>query len=189
MRVVIRWSPPDWRPLRWFSLKRWRDTWPLRVPPMAEPVYVGVSEVRQEIHRASPFAAGYGEPGTEVVGTLFNEEFQTPAAPRAEGLCLQEPLREQVYANVVALKIRENQAALQSPSPEVLALCEATRQFCRDVCQLLRILAPEVPDESRGGPGPAQIAVLAYSLWQERGCPEGSSEVDWFRAEQELSLR
>jgi hypothetical protein len=28
-----------------------------------------------------------------------------------------------------------------------------------------------------------QIAALAYALWQERGCPEGSPEVDWFKAE------
>jgi hypothetical protein len=33
------------------------------------------------------------------------------------------------------------------------------------------------------------IAFLAYALWQERGCPEGSSEEDWFSAEQELAGR
>jgi hypothetical protein len=27
-----------------------------------------------------------------------------------------------------------------------------------------------------------RIAQLAYQLWQERGCPEGSPEVDWERA-------
>jgi hypothetical protein len=27
------------------------------------------------------------------------------------------------------------------------------------------------------------IANLAYRLWQERGCPIGSPEEDWFRAE------
>ncbi len=32
-----------------------------------------------------------------------------------------------------------------------------------------------------------QIAQLAYVLWQARGCPEGSAEVDWFRAEQEFT--
>lgn len=26
------------------------------------------------------------------------------------------------------------------------------------------------------------IAKLAYDLWIERGCPEGSPEEDWFRA-------
>jgi hypothetical protein len=30
------------------------------------------------------------------------------------------------------------------------------------------------------------IATLAYALWQARGCPDGSPEEDWFRAEAEL---
>ncbi len=30
------------------------------------------------------------------------------------------------------------------------------------------------------------IAALAYKLWQARGCPEGSSQEDWFRAVEEL---
>lgn len=33
------------------------------------------------------------------------------------------------------------------------------------------------------------IARLAYSLWQARGCPIGNSEEDWLRAEQELRRR
>ena len=32
-----------------------------------------------------------------------------------------------------------------------------------------------------------EIAVLAYQFWQERGCPAGSDQQDWFRAEQELT--
>jgi hypothetical protein len=32
-----------------------------------------------------------------------------------------------------------------------------------------------------------QIALRAYEYWQERGCPLGTSETDWFRAEQELT--
>ena len=31
-----------------------------------------------------------------------------------------------------------------------------------------------------------RIEQLAYSLWQRRGCPDGSSDEDWFRAEREL---
>jgi hypothetical protein len=31
-----------------------------------------------------------------------------------------------------------------------------------------------------------QIAALAHALWNERGCPEGSPEEDWFKAEQEI---
>ena len=33
------------------------------------------------------------------------------------------------------------------------------------------------------------IAALAYKLWQERGCPNGSDQEDWFRAENELKSR
>ena len=30
------------------------------------------------------------------------------------------------------------------------------------------------------------VARLAYSLWQQRGCPTGSAEIDWIEAEQQL---
>jgi hypothetical protein len=36
-------------------------------------------------------------------------------------------------------------------------------------------------------PDSTSIAALAYQLWQARGCPEGSPEIDWFLAEQKLS--
>jgi hypothetical protein len=32
----------------------------------------------------------------------------------------------------------------------------------------------------------ADIAALAYALWQQRGCPEGSPENDWYEAERKL---
>lgn len=36
---------------------------------------------------------------------------------------------------------------------------------------------------------PEEIAALAYTLWQARGCPEGSPEIDWLQAEQQLRDR
>jgi hypothetical protein len=30
------------------------------------------------------------------------------------------------------------------------------------------------------------IAALAFKLWQDRRCPEGSPEEDWFRAVEQL---
>ena len=30
------------------------------------------------------------------------------------------------------------------------------------------------------------IAALAYSLWEARGCPEGTPDEDWFNAEKAL---
>jgi hypothetical protein len=37
--------------------------------------------------------------------------------------------------------------------------------------------------------GHLEIAALAHSLWQARGCPEGSPEEDWFQAVHELGAR
>ena len=30
------------------------------------------------------------------------------------------------------------------------------------------------------------VAQLAYRIWEERGCPHGSPEQDWYRAEKEV---
>jgi hypothetical protein len=35
-------------------------------------------------------------------------------------------------------------------------------------------------------PSHEEIAILAYHYWELRGCPFGSPEEDWFRAEREL---
>lgn len=43
--------------------------------------------------------------------------------------------------------------------------------------------------DDRTYPDSAAIAALAYELWQGRGCPEGSPEEDWSRAEEELQAR
>lgn len=32
-----------------------------------------------------------------------------------------------------------------------------------------------------------EIELRAYELWQERGCPWGTPETDWFMAERELT--
>ena len=32
-----------------------------------------------------------------------------------------------------------------------------------------------------------QITALAYALWQSRGCPDGTPDEDWFRAEREIA--
>lgn len=38
-------------------------------------------------------------------------------------------------------------------------------------------------------PDSAEIARVAYSYWEARGCQGGSAEEDWLRAEQELRNR
>jgi hypothetical protein len=44
-------------------------------------------------------------------------------------------------------------------------------------------------DSAGGRPEHAEIELRAYALWQERGTPIGTPEVDWFRAEDELKTR
>jgi hypothetical protein len=43
---------------------------------------------------------------------------------------------------------------------------------------------PATSIESR--PTQEEIAALAYSLWEARGCPEGVPDEDWFNAEKAL---
>ena len=46
---------------------------------------------------------------------------------------------------------------------------------------------PKRPPEPEIQNSPEQdIANLAYALWQQRGCPGGSSEQDWLEAEERL---
>ncbi len=48
---------------------------------------------------------------------------------------------------------------------------------------------PEAPAETsvrEEAQSDQRIAELAYRHWQERGCPYGSPEEDWYRAEEEL---
>ena len=35
----------------------------------------------------------------------------------------------------------------------------------------------------------SDIAALAYQLWHDRGCPDGSPEEDWFLAEENLKTQ
>ena len=53
------------------------------------------------------------------------------------------------------------------------------------------IESPEesVPADSPGPFSQQEIADLAYEFWLDRGCPHGSPNEDWFRAERELQNR
>jgi len=50
-----------------------------------------------------------------------------------------------------------------------------------------------IPPDSRAVPNPSMdenvVAARAYELWQERGCPIGSDQEDWFQAEREFKDR
>ncbi len=44
-------------------------------------------------------------------------------------------------------------------------------------------------DVEQDAPGNGEIEMLAYRYWQDRGCPDGCPEEDWYRAERELAER
>jgi hypothetical protein len=46
-----------------------------------------------------------------------------------------------------------------------------------------------LPGHAIAGFGQDAIAALAHELWQAGGCPEGSSEEDWFHAAEQLRSR
>ena len=46
-------------------------------------------------------------------------------------------------------------------------------------------VAPEIEVDDLT-PTASDVAALAYRLWQERGCPTGSPEEDWYKAEELL---
>ena len=41
----------------------------------------------------------------------------------------------------------------------------------------------------KGGPAQERIAVRAYQIWLEAGCPHGEDREHWYRAERELHAR
>ncbi|HLK62448.1 MAG TPA: DUF2934 domain-containing protein [Bryobacteraceae bacterium] len=48
------------------------------------------------------------------------------------------------------------------------------------------VVANATPEESTTDQH-QKIENLAYQLWLERGCPNGSDQEDWFRAERTLN--
>jgi hypothetical protein len=57
----------------------------------------------------------------------------------------------------------------------IVAPCVGLSADCRD--------SPEPAPANRDK---ETVAVLAYLFWLDRGCPIGSPEKDWFRAEEQL---
>ena len=42
------------------------------------------------------------------------------------------------------------------------------------------------PDSPETNHSTTDVALLAYELWKQRGCPEGSPEEDWYEAERKI---
>ncbi|MGC2660425.1 MAG: DNA translocase FtsK [Bryobacteraceae bacterium] len=134
---------------------------------MPEPVRLSVSEIRREIRSASGFASGDGQASTALLGTIFHQVFSSLMDARSklawtavldpETLSDHDRLREHAYENIVGPRLRENQAALQASTQQVLDMWEATRHLCQYITTLLtnshqeKVLAYEPASHSWSG--------------------------------------
>lgn len=71
-----------------------------------------------------------------------------------------------------------------SPAPNVVPGARASGTTPRGSTGVDQ--TPSTRLETGAGPTSDEISARAYRCWHERGCPEGSPEVDWQRAEEEL---
>ena len=63
----------------------------------------------------------------------------------------------------------------------------AAARAVEPVAEFPRPVEPVAETAASGSvPECEQIARIAYSYWQARGCPEGSPEEDWLRAEADI---
>jgi hypothetical protein len=88
---------------------------------------------------------------------------------------------QQKAAELQNLGAHTHRAAEQGNDPDHLKAHEQTRQAAE------HNESPEATGvHGLHTFGHQEIAVLAYQLWEARGCPEGSAEEDWSNAVKEL---
>ena len=78
--------------------------------------------------------------------------------------------------------------------PNIASLCGITTVRATDAQRNATCTAPDEERASRcdltswyASLERDAIIALAHRYWRERGCPEGSAEEDWFRAEREIA--
>jgi len=92
---------------------------------------------------------------------------------------------------------REQYLKAKRAQNEVVRLVHAVNSISEDerkalesrLNRLQRILEGLSGVAAATRPTEKDIAVLAQAFWQARGCPQGSPEEDWFRAEDTLRAR
>jgi hypothetical protein len=82
-----------------------------------------------------------------------------------------------------------HRAADQHGQQEHLTPHELSRQAHESSQESHRQDHAAAPEQVLETFGHRDIAALAYELWQARGCPEGSSDEDWFQAVRQLRLQ
>jgi len=77
------------------------------------------------------------------------------------------------------LEMGSDATAVQKPSAPTSS--DATKTMPK-----MGTVSESVKTSATVGPTESKIATIAYQLWLDRGCPIGSDQEDWFRAEMML---
>lgn len=72
-----------------------------------------------------------------------------------------------------------------SPAPTIVPGSQSTGMTPRGITGTDEIPTTRL-DRDASSPSRDEVAERAYHCWHQRGCPHGSPEIDWDRAEQEL---
>ncbi len=72
-----------------------------------------------------------------------------------------------------------------SPAPNIVPPARGSGTTPRSTSALTQDTSPDLGTQTAGGTS-EEISRRAYRCWQQRGCPHGSPELDWQRAEEEL---
>lgn len=74
-----------------------------------------------------------------------------------------------------------------SPAPTIVPPGRGSGMTPRSTSALTQDTAPSLLERSTAtSVSQEEVSARAYRCWQERGCPDGSPEIDWHRAEKEL---
>jgi hypothetical protein len=74
-----------------------------------------------------------------------------------------------------------------SPAPTIVPPGRGSGTTPRSTSALTQDTSPDLLERSTAtSVSQEEVSARAYRCWHERGCPDGSPEVDWRRAEQEL---
>ena len=126
-----------------------------------------------------------------------NAREQTGNRPRSGAETAQEGQRWGTEARVAPAKGKATTKA--TPAKKV---CDSLEPIERSEIMASRAIDPEKSEQRSFTSEPLnesvhsalsenldekEIAVFAYRFWHERGCPIGSDQEDWFRAERELA--
>lgn len=88
---------------------------------------------------------------------------------------------------ILGREIQQPVTEIPSRNPLVECISTETNMITKDPKTSATSNTEALRDRNAGvEPERDQMKQLAHQLWQARGCPEGSPEVDWINAEQQM---